>query len=53
MYKSVDGGQTWNLIKSVSAYTGCNDLVMDPRNPNVLYAAFHQRMRKVFTYIGG
>jgi photosystem II stability/assembly factor-like uncharacterized protein len=26
---------------------------MDPRNPNVLYAAFHQRMRKVFTYIGG
>jgi photosystem II stability/assembly factor-like uncharacterized protein len=53
VYKSVDGGQTWNLIKSVSAYTGCNDLVMDPRNPNVLYAAFHQRMRKVFTYIGG
>ncbi|MDZ7647761.1 MAG: hypothetical protein U5K54_11585 [Cytophagales bacterium] len=26
---------------------------MDPRNPDVLYAAFHQRMRKVFTYIGG
>lgn len=53
VYKSVDGGQTWNLVKSVSAYTGCNDLVMDPRNPNVLYASFHQRMRKVFTYIGG
>lgn len=27
--------------------------VMDPRNPKILYAAFHQRMRKVFTYIGG
>jgi len=53
VYKSVDGGQTWNLVKSVSTYTGCNDLVMDPRNPNVLYASFHQRMRKVFTYIGG
>lgn len=53
VYKSMDGGQTWNFIKSVSAYTGCNDLVMDPRNPNVLYASFHQRMRKVFTYIGG
>lgn len=53
VYKSTDGGTTWANVKSVSAYTGCNDLVMDPRNPNILYAAFHQRMRKVFTYIGG
>lgn len=53
VYKSTDGGTTWTNVKSVSAYTGCNDLVMDPRNPNILYAAFHQRMRKVFTYIGG
>lgn len=53
VYKSTDGGNTWTNIKSVSAYTGCNDLVMDPRDPNVLYAAFHQRMRSVFTYIGG
>jgi len=53
VYKSVDGGATWALVKSVSAYTGCNNIVMDPRNPETLYAAFHQRMRKVFTYIGG
>jgi photosystem II stability/assembly factor-like uncharacterized protein len=53
VYKSTDGGVTWTCVKSVSAYTGCNDLVIDPRNPKVLYAAFHQRMRKVFTYIGG
>ncbi|MDZ4683189.1 MAG: glycosyl hydrolase [Saprospiraceae bacterium] len=53
VYKSTDGGATWTCVKSVSDYTGCNDLIMDPRNPNVLYAAFHQRMRKVFTYIGG
>jgi photosystem II stability/assembly factor-like uncharacterized protein len=53
VYKSTDGGNTWTNVKSVSGYTGCNDLVMDPRNPNILYAAFHQRMRKVFTYIGG
>lgn len=53
VYRSTDGGTTWTNIKSVSQYTGCNDLVMDPRNPDVLYAAFHQRMRKVFTYIGG
>lgn len=53
VYKSTDGGATWTCIKSVSAYTGCNNLVMDPRDPKVLYAAFHQRQRKVFTYIGG
>ena len=53
VYKSTDGGNTWTCIKEVSAYTGCNDLVMDPLDPDVLYAAFHQRMRKVFTYIGG
>lgn len=53
VYKSSDGGESWTCIKSVSAYTGCNNLVMDPRDPKVLYAAFHQRQRKVFTYIGG
>jgi len=53
VYKSTDGGETWNNVKSVSAYTGCNNLIMDPRNPKVLYAAFHQRQRKVYTYIGG
>lgn len=53
VYKSTDGGKTWTCVKEVSKYTGCNDLRMDPRNPDVLYAAFHQRQRKVFTYIGG
>lgn len=53
VYKSTDGGETWTCIKSVSTYTGCNNLIMDPRDPKVLYAAFHQRQRKVFTYIGG
>lgn len=53
LYKTTDGGETWNLIKSVSQYTGCNEVVIDPRDSKVLYAAFHQRMRKVFTYIGG
>ncbi len=53
VYKSTDGGLTWKCVKAVSKYTGCNDLIIDPNNPDVLYAAFHQRMRKVFTYIGG
>lgn len=53
VFKSTDGGETWQCVKSVSIYTGCSNLVMDPRHPNVLYAAFHQRQRKVYSYIGG
>ncbi|MFT5820876.1 MAG: photosystem II stability/assembly factor-like uncharacterized protein [Crocinitomix sp.] len=53
VYKTVDGGENWELIHSVSENTGAADLVMDPSNPDILYAAFHQRRRHVFTYVGG
>jgi photosystem II stability/assembly factor-like uncharacterized protein len=53
VYKSTDGGATWTCVKAISDYTGCSQLRMDPSNRQVLYAAFHQRQRKVFTYIGG
>lgn len=53
VYKSTDGGETWTCVQKVGDYAGCNDLRMDPTNPRILYAAFHQRQRKVFTYIGG
>lgn len=53
VYKSINGGETWKCVKSVSNYTGCNNIVMDPRDSKVLYAAFHQRMRKVHSFISG
>ncbi len=53
VYKSTDGGETWAQIHYISDQTGTADLVMDPENPDVLYAADHQRRRHVFTYIGG
>lgn len=53
VYKSTDGGETWNQIHFVSDKTGAADLVMDPINPDILYLAVHQRRRHVFTYIGG
>ncbi len=53
VYKSTDGGETWEQIHHISNQTGTADLVMDPMNPDVLYAADHQRRRHVFTYIGG
>lgn len=53
IYKSVDGGENWEQIHQISENTGAADLVMDPTNPDILYASFHQRRRHVFTYIGG
>ncbi len=53
IYKTIDGGKTWKQILFVSEHTGFNEVMIDPRNTNILYAAAHQRQRKVFTYIGG
>ena len=53
VYKSTDGGASWQLMLDLGTHTGATDLVMDPRNPDVLYAAALQRRRHVFTYLGG
>ena len=53
IYKSIDGGLHWTLIKAIDEHTGINDLVMDPRDSKVMYAAAYQRRRHVFTYLGG
>ena len=53
VYKTVDGGETWKRILHISDDTGISEIVMDPRNPDVIYAAAHQRRRHVFTYLGG
>ncbi|MDB9712322.1 glycosyl hydrolase [Flavobacteriaceae bacterium] len=53
IYKTEDGGNTWNKILYIDKHTGFNEIHMDPRNPDVLYAASHQRRRHVYTYVGG
>ena len=53
IYMSEDGGKTWNNILFVDEHTGFNEIHMDPRDPDVLYAASHQRRRHVYTYVGG
>jgi photosystem II stability/assembly factor-like uncharacterized protein len=52
-YRSEDGGKTWQRTLGDDAYTGVTDLVMDPRNPEHLYAATWQRHRTVANYVGG
>jgi photosystem II stability/assembly factor-like uncharacterized protein len=53
LFKSTDGGKTWTNILKGGDYTGVADVVMDPRNPDVLIAATHQRERKYYTLIHG
>ena len=53
LYKTSDGGKTWKKTLGDSEWTGVTDLVMDPRDPDVLYAATWQRHRTVAAYMGG
>ncbi len=53
LYKTTDGGRTWTPVLQVSENTGISDLVMDPRDPDVLYAASYQRRRRVGILIAG
>ncbi len=53
IYKTTDGGKTWNNIKFIDEDTGFTDLVIDPNDPKTLYAASYQRRRVPWGYNGG
>ncbi len=53
VYKTTDGGKTWNNIFSVNENTGCSELVIDPKNSNILYAAFWEFRRTAYSFNSG
>ena len=53
LYKTTDGGKTWKQILKISENTGVTDVVIDPQNPDTIYAASYQRRRHMFTLIDG
>ena len=53
LYKTTDGGVTWKLIKFISDKAGFVDVAMDPRDPNVLYAAAWERLRTPYSLKSG
>jgi photosystem II stability/assembly factor-like uncharacterized protein len=53
VYKTTDGGKTWNRVLFVNDDTGVVDIAMDPQSPDTLYAAAYERRRTVFGYNGG
>ena len=53
LYKTTDGGATWERILHISDDTGINEVHCDPRDPDVLYASAYQRRRHVWTLVNG
>lgn len=53
IFKSSDMGATWDTLFTISENTGFTDIVIDSKNPDVLYAASYQRRRRVYTLIDG
>ncbi len=53
VYLTGDGDETWTKVLEISDDTGVTDLLMDPRDPDVLYAAAYQRRRHVWTLLDG
>ena len=53
VYRTMDGGESWEAVLTIDQHTGATDIVMDPTNPDILYAATLQRERRAYSYVGG
>ena len=53
IYKTINGGKNWKKVLGNSQWTGATDILIDPRNPDVLYAATWDRHRTVAALMGG
>lgn len=53
LYKSIDKGENWKKVLGDNEWVGVTDIVIDPRDPDRLYAAAWQRHRSVAAYMGG
>jgi photosystem II stability/assembly factor-like uncharacterized protein len=53
LYKTTDGGKTWKAVITISENTGVTDVVFDPSNPDIMYAASWQRRRHFYTLVNG
>ena len=52
LYRTTDGGQTWQSVLQVNEDTGVVDVAMDPSDPSILYAAAYQRRRTAYGFSG-
>ena len=53
LYKTTDGGKTWEKILYVDEKTGCADVIVNPNNPDIIYAAMWQFRRTAYSFDSG
>lgn len=53
VFRSRNGGRTWDKVLYIDEYTGAVDLVMNPIHPEIIYAALYQRLRRTWGFNGG
>lgn len=53
VYMTEDGGKTWRKTLYIDENTGCTELAIDSRNPNVIYAGMYERRRFPYTFVSG
>ncbi|MGC2624679.1 MAG: hypothetical protein WA244_15885, partial [Candidatus Acidiferrales bacterium] len=53
LFKTSDGGKTWNKVLFINNDTGVSDVAIDPQSPTTLYAAAYERRRTVWGFNGG
>ena len=53
LYRTLDGGASWERILDIDKHTGINEFVVDPANPDVIVASSYQRRRHVWVLING
>lgn len=53
LYKTTDGGTTWERVLEIDEHTGVSEVILDPRDPDTVYAVAYQRRRHVWTLING
>ena len=52
VYRTTDGGRTWQQVLKINEDTGASDIAIDPESPTTLYAAAYQRRRTVWGFNG-
>lgn len=53
LYKSTNGGESWEKILYVDDKTGCADILMDPTNPKILFASMWEFRRQPYSFNSG